>query len=346
MPDRSALALQLTDAIRLARAAVEHAGDRAFRAYGLSHRAHAVLSAVDLGGPDGARPKDVAAQLDVSRAAATTFIQRLETKGLVETTPDPEDDRGVRVTLTRRGLEVLLRASQLERRLAARAIEGLPASSIARAVHLLEELATEAAFRRNPARVFGWYLWRRRLVRAAVPHAGYHALVALERIVPELVVVTQNVDGLHRRVGSTRVIELHGSLERFSCLTARHPFPPDQVATPETDGECEPPRCPRCGALVRPDVVWFGEALPPDASTAARDSSARCDAMLVVGTSGLVQPAAQLPLVAREAGAVVIEVNPEPTEISRAAQITCRGAAGAVLPALLAAFTEREGERP
>jgi len=139
MTDRSALSLQLTDAISMARAAVEHAGDRAFRAYGLSHRAHAALSAVDLGGPDGARPKDLAAQLGVSRAAATTFIQRLETKGLVETTPDPEDDRGVRVTLTRRGLEVLLRASQLERRLAARAIEGLPASSIARTVHLLQE---------------------------------------------------------------------------------------------------------------------------------------------------------------------------------------------------------------
>src|SRR6266704_5212396 len=137
MPDRSALALQLTDAIALARAAVEHAGDRAFRTYGLSHRAHAVLLAVDLGGPDGARPKDVAAQLDVSRAAATTFIQRLETKGLVETTPDPEDDRGVRVTLTRRGLEVLLRAGQRERRLAARAIEGMPASGLARAVSLL-----------------------------------------------------------------------------------------------------------------------------------------------------------------------------------------------------------------
>jgi len=209
-----------------------------------------------------------------------------------------------------------------------------------------EELATEAAFCRHPARVFGWYVWRRRLVRAAVPHAGYHALVALERIVPELVVVTQNVDGLHRRVGSTRVFELHGSLERFSCLAARHPFPPDDVATPEADGEVEPPRCGRCGAPVRPDVVWFGEPLPPEASAAAWDWSARCDAMLVVGTSGLVQPAAQLPLIAREAGAVVIEVNPEPTEISRAAHITCRGTAGAVLPAMLAAFTEREGERP
>src|SRR5216110_2833761 len=109
MADRSELALQLTDAIAAARAAVQHAGNRAFRAYGLSHRAHAALNAVDASGADGARPKEVAAALGVSRAAATTFIQRLEAKGLVETTPDPEDDRGVRVTLTRHGLEVLLR---------------------------------------------------------------------------------------------------------------------------------------------------------------------------------------------------------------------------------------------
>jgi DNA-binding MarR family transcriptional regulator len=139
MTDRSELALQLTDAISAARAAVQRAGDRAFRAYGLSHRAHAALLAVDSGGPDGARPKEVAEQLRVSRPAATTFIQRLESKGLVETTPDPEDERGVRVTLTRHGLEILLRAGQLERRLAARAIEGLPASSIARTVHVLAE---------------------------------------------------------------------------------------------------------------------------------------------------------------------------------------------------------------
>src|SRR5437879_4053388 len=140
MTDRSELALQLTDGITAAYAAVQRAGDQAFRAYGLSHRAHAALNAVDQGGADGARPKEIAEQLGVSRAAATTFIQRLETKGLVETTPDAEDDRGVRVSLTRRGLEVLLRAGQLERRLAARAIEGRPASSIARAVHLPEEV--------------------------------------------------------------------------------------------------------------------------------------------------------------------------------------------------------------
>src|SRR5438067_11769074 len=140
MTDRSELALQLTDAIVAAKAAAERAGDRAFRAYGLSHRAHAALVAVDLGGPDGARPKDIAAELRVSRAAATTFIQRLETKGLVETTPDPDDDRGVRVTLTRHGLDVLLRAGQLERRLAARTIEGMPASAMARTIHVLQEL--------------------------------------------------------------------------------------------------------------------------------------------------------------------------------------------------------------
>jgi MarR family transcriptional regulator, organic hydroperoxide resistance regulator len=139
MPDRSELALQLTDAVGAAYHAIQRAGDRAFRAFGLSHRAHAAVAAVDQGGPDGARPSDVARQLGVSRAAATTFIQRLETKGLVETTTDPEDDRGVRVTLTRRGLEVLLRVGQLERRLAARTIEGMPASAMARTVHVLQE---------------------------------------------------------------------------------------------------------------------------------------------------------------------------------------------------------------
>lgn len=141
MTDRSELALQLAAAVAAASQAVERAGDAAFRTYGLSHRAHTALQAVDQGGPDGIRPSEIATQLGVSRAAATTFIQRLEAKALVETTPDPDDDRGVRVALTRRGLEVLLRAGQLQRRLAARAIEGMPASAILRAVSLLEEYA-------------------------------------------------------------------------------------------------------------------------------------------------------------------------------------------------------------
>lgn len=203
-----------------------------------------------------------------------------------------------------------------------------------------EELATEAAFRRHPARVFGWYAWRRRLVRAVTPHAGYHALVTLERLVPELAVVTQNVDGLHRRAGSRRVLELHGSLERFSCVDARHPFPADAAPEPEGDGECEPPRCPRCGSWVRPDVVWFGELLPERVTAEAWDLAAVCGVMLVVGTSGLVQPAAQLPFIARDAGATVIEVNPDPSEISDAAHIVCRGPAGTLLPELVTALTQ------
>jgi NAD-dependent deacetylase len=198
-----------------------------------------------------------------------------------------------------------------------------------------EDLATEDAFRRAPARVFGWYAWRRRMVRAAVPHAGYDALVALERLVPEVVVVTQNVDGLHRRAGSGRVLELHGSLERFFCLDARHPYPAEAVPEAAQDGDVDPPSCPRCGSPIRPGVVWFGEMLPEREVAAAWEAAARCGAMLVVGTSGLVHPAASLPGVARDAGATVVEVNPEPSDISPVATIVCRGAAGDVLPALV-----------
>lgn len=199
-----------------------------------------------------------------------------------------------------------------------------------------EELATEDAFRRAPARVFGWYAWRRKVVRAAVPHAGYHAVVALERLLPEVVVVTQNVDGLHRRAGSRRVLELHGSLERFHCLAARHPYPAEAVAEPVVDGEVEPPVCPRCGSPIRPGVVWFGEMLPEREVAAAWEAAARCGVMLVVGTSGLVHPAAALPRIARDAGAMVVEVNPEPSELSSLATVVCRGPAGVVLPALVA----------
>jgi MarR family transcriptional regulator, transcriptional regulator for hemolysin len=140
MSDRPELALRLVQAVAAAHQAAQRATDRAFQAYGLSQRGHAALQAVDQAGSEGARPSAVAQELGVSRAAATTFIQRLETKGLVETSPDPDDDRSVRVALTRRGLEVLLRAGHLERRLAARTVEGLPASSLQRTIHLLDDL--------------------------------------------------------------------------------------------------------------------------------------------------------------------------------------------------------------
>ena len=197
------------------------------------------------------------------------------------------------------------------------------------------ELASEVAFRRDPARVFGWYVWRRHVARAATPHAGYHAVVALESLVPEVVVVTQNVDGLHQRVGSRRVIELHGSLERFFCLDGRHPFPSESVPDDAAAAAITPPPCPTCGSPVRPGVVWFGEPLPQRETIEAWESVAGCDVMLVVGTSGLVQPAAELPRIARDAGATVVELNPTPSEVSQFARVICRGTAGAVLPAIV-----------
>jgi NAD-dependent deacetylase len=206
-----------------------------------------------------------------------------------------------------------------------------------------EDYATEAAFRRDPARVFGWYAWRRRLALAAVPHAGYHALLALEGLVGRLDVVTQNVDGLHRRVGSQRVIELHGSLDRFSCLDARHPADAAQVPMPEVDGPYAPPPCRVCGSPLRPDVVWFGEMLPERATADAWDLAAACDVMLVVGTSGLVHPAAQLPHIARDAGATVIEINPDETELTPIAHVVLPGRAAEVLPSLVDSLQRATG---
>lgn len=200
-----------------------------------------------------------------------------------------------------------------------------------------EELATEHGFRAAPARVWSWYAYRRRRILACEPHAGHRALVELERRVPELVVVTQNIDGLHQAAGSSDVIELHGSIRRYRCLDRGHPFAgtlPEPAADDEGVEE-EPPACPACGSPLRPDVVWFGEMLPAAAAERAWRLAERCDAMLVVGTSGMVWPAAELPFVAARAGARVIEVNPTPSEITRVADVFLQGPAGEALPALL-----------
>lgn len=200
------------------------------------------------------------------------------------------------------------------------------------------QLASPEGFRSDPARVFGWYMWRRALVEAAVPHAGYEAVVRLGEIRPELTVVTQNVDGLHRRAGSPSVLELHGSLCRYRCADCAAPHPARGLPTVPESGRVAPPACRRCGGLVRPDVVWFGEPLPADALDAAWRAAERCDVMLVVGTSGLVQPAASLPVVARRSGAYIVEVNPEETELTAVAATALRGTAGRALPALVEAL--------
>ena len=208
-----------------------------------------------------------------------------------------------------------------------------------------QELATETGFRANPRRVWSWYAWRRRKIESCAPHAGHSALVELEGLVPELTVVTQNIDGLHQAAGSGEVIELHGSIRRFKCLDRQHPFAGDlrPVASGETE-ETDPPLCPQCASPLRPDVVWFGEMLPQDATQRAWELSRRCGAMLVVGTSGTVWPAAELPYVARREGATVIEVGPQPSEITPVVDIYLQGPAGVVLPALVAALRQRRAE--
>jgi NAD-dependent deacetylase len=198
-----------------------------------------------------------------------------------------------------------------------------------------EQLATEEGFRAAPRRVWGWYAYRRRRVAACAPNAGHRSLALLERRVPELVIATQNIDGLHQAAGSTDVIELHGSIHRYRCLDRGHPA---RLPVPEAAGdaaELDPPACALCGSPLRPDVVWFGEMLPEAATARAWELARRCDTLLVVGTSGMVWPAAELPSVAKRAGAFVIEVNPEPSGVSRAADVVLRGPAGEVLPILV-----------
>lgn len=192
-----------------------------------------------------------------------------------------------------------------------------------------EELANVEAFLKNPELVWEWYRFRREIVAKAVPNPGHAALAQLEACASDFTLVTQNVDGLHRRAGSRHVIELHGNILDDVCLHC------GKKSTEASGGAGPVPRC-ACGGPLRPGVVWFGEALPAGAFEKAAEASARAELFLSVGTSAVVYPAASLPLVAREAGAYVVEINPERTELSSAVDETLIGKAGEILPALLA----------
>lgn len=196
-----------------------------------------------------------------------------------------------------------------------------------------EDLATPQAFQRNPRLVWEWYRWRRALIQDAEPNAGHLALAEMARRVPHFHLATQNVDGLHGKAGSIQVAELHGNLFLDVCLRegAAVEDPPR--------GEDGLPVCPRCGGPVRPGVVWFGEELPEAPFQEALEAGRECDVYLVVGTSGLVHPAAGLPAAAGRAGAFVVEINPEPTPLTESVDISIRGESGSVLPALLEAFS-------
>lgn len=194
-----------------------------------------------------------------------------------------------------------------------------------------QDLATPQAFARDPKLVWEWYEYRRGLVHRAVPNPGHFALADMAKRVPEFFLITQNVDGLHQQAGSQPVIELHGNILRTKC--AREEIPVDSWPAQEA----VPPRCPHCGARLRPDVVWYGESLPADALEAAWKAAETCDVFLSIGTSTVVEPAASLPFVALQHGAVVVEVNPDDTPLTGQATYVLRGPSGQLLPQLVAA---------
>jgi NAD-dependent deacetylase len=196
-----------------------------------------------------------------------------------------------------------------------------------------EQLATPDAFARDPALVWEWYRWRRARMAAVRPNPGHDAIARLEARFPSFSVITQNIDGLHALAGTRNLIELHGNIWRDRCTNDRSHLFDRHRDEPDADAPTTLPRC-HCGALLRPDVVWFGETLDPHNLDAAVAAGQAAQVVLVVGTSSVVYPAAALPGVARRAGAVVIEVNPEETPLTAEAQLVLRGPSGRLLPEL------------
>jgi NAD-dependent deacetylase len=198
-------------------------------------------------------------------------------------------------------------------------------------------LATREAFRRDPTFVWGWYEWRRMQVYNAQPNLAHRAIAELSAIVPKLTLVTQNVDDLHERAGSIEVIHLHGSLNKPRCFAcarfAIDPLPPPDE--PIEGRHLEPPRCSHCGGKLRPGVVWFGESLPTQALAQSFAAAKDCDVLLSVGTSGVVEPAAQIPDIAWRAGATVVHINPDAKCVRNAREFWLGGRASEVLPQLL-----------
>ncbi|MEL6526645.1 MAG: NAD-dependent deacylase [Chloroflexota bacterium] len=205
-----------------------------------------------------------------------------------------------------------------------------------------QELATPIAFMGNPKLVWDWYEWRRELVGGVAPNPGHHALAKLHKFKEQVFVITQNVDDLHEQAGSKNIVHLHGNIATHKCFDNCQGTPTLIDITKLTyDKTTGPPDCPYCGAHVRPNVVWFGERLPADALYKAQSYSQQCDVMIVVGTSGLVSPAAELPRLAKKNGATIIEVNPDYSMITRFADIKLEAPSGVAMPKVIEILEER-----
>ncbi len=189
-----------------------------------------------------------------------------------------------------------------------------------------EDLATPEAFARDSRTVWEWYLWRRSLIDASGPNAGHRALVTMEQQHARFTLITQNLDGLHDRAGSRRILKVHGDIWQSRCVACSYQRKDRALEYPEL-----PPPCPECGEPLRPGVVWFGEALPRIVWAEAERAVSQADVLLVVGTSAQVYPAACLIGMAR----FVIEVNVEATPVSSRVAIALQGPSGEILPALV-----------
>ncbi len=193
-----------------------------------------------------------------------------------------------------------------------------------------EELANFNAFIKNPDLVWEWYQYRRKIIEEKEPNAGHYAIKEFENYFPNVTVVTQNVDNLHNRAGSKKVLELHGNIEKNYCIKCKKRF--DNL--PSTDSK-NALKCDNCGGLIRPDVVWFGEMLPVDIFNEAEKAARICDICFVVGTSAVVFPAANIPIIAKQYGATLVEINITNTELSYTCNYSLLGKSGEILPKIL-----------
>jgi NAD-dependent deacetylase len=201
-----------------------------------------------------------------------------------------------------------------------------------------EELASFDAFIRNPDLVWEWYNYRRQLIDKVTPNPGHLALAKMEDMVETFTLVTQNVDNLHHLAGSRKILELHGNIMRSYCIECGASA--DRLDLSEKGAV---PKCGRCGGLIRPDVVWFGEMLPADVFEEAERAASLCDVFLCVGTSAIVYPAALLPQVARRAGAYTVEINTEATDQTELFDEVLLGKAGELLPYIVENLLESKG---
>jgi len=192
-----------------------------------------------------------------------------------------------------------------------------------------EELANINAFMKNPELVWEWYAHRKKIIAGIEPNPGHYTLAKMEQTFAHFAVITQNIDNLHRRAGSKTVYELHGNIERNYCMKCGAVYPNEAVLN-----HVGVPHCVECNGIIRPDVVWFGEMLPDDEWEKSVRAAASTDVLFSIGTSGVVYPAASIPLTAKQQGAYVVEINPEPTPLTDRADEFLMGPSGVILPAL------------